>query len=305
MRELHLFDIGSFVHAGAVNTHSYIDGEPIKDADGYRCTHYQTGGIALILNKLAGIDMKATCLFCADRNPTVKKEMIRGYKSNRKHNITIEKQKKIIEIILENIGYDVLYKDGYEADDLIYSCVRKFKKDYDHIYIYTGDSDLYFLVDDTVSICASSSKAKDVTVDTYSSTKIGGVYMPYNTITYNKILAGDKSDCIPGLPDSCLSALNDITSNELLYPYMGDKDFVMGLVSNACPEAVKQVENVFPIEVEIADEYVPHNDMALMKEWGGLVKANRFTRIEKPKSEKVMQGMEELCLEHLYDEYDY
>ena len=304
MRELHIFDIGSFVHAGAVNTHSSIDDEPIKEADGYRSVRYMTGGIALILNALAGIPSTTTadCVFCADRNPTIKKLMIPGYKGNRKHPIGIEKQKKIIEIVLENIGYTVLYKDGYEADDFIYSVVKKFKDSYDHMYIYTGDSDLYFLVSDTVTIRPSSSRAKLVTRDNYSDITVGGVHVPYNAITYNKILGGDKSDCIPPLPDDCIQALAGLTTNELFYPNMGDRDFLHTMVKQICPAAAQQVLNVFPLDVDIPEELEQRQDATLLKEWGGLVKANRYKRLEEPSSDSVKKAIEEMRYEHLYDE---
>ena len=63
---------------------------------------------------------------------------------------------------------------GYEADDIIYSAVKKYYDRYDKIHIYTGDSDMAFLIDEKVDICPASSRAKHITRDNYEEIAIRG-----------------------------------------------------------------------------------------------------------------------------------
>lgn len=301
MRVLHIFDIGSFVHAGAVNTHSFIEGPLLKGADGYRSVTIQTGGVAQILNTLADIDPEETCVFCADRRPTMKQGMLPTYKENRQHRRNIENQKEIIEIILKDCGYDVLYEEGYEADDFIYSLVLKFKESYDAIHIYTGDSDLYFLVSENVDIHPSNSRAKMVNMENYAYTVSSKTSMPYNVVTYNKIVGGDRSDCIPALSKEAQATLSGIANASHLYKFFGDKEFLLSVAEGVHPDFRKQVELVFPLSVNVPKELTNHSDWKKARTWGGIVRAKRFTRVSRiPPEHQVV--IDEIIARQLYED---
>lgn len=118
------------------------------------------------------------------------------------------------ESILRQSGVSVFSKQGYEADDLIYACVKQAKKQYPGmpIDIVTNDADLLPLVDETVSVFLRSKKgtyAEDpkiekskyiqVTPRNYSDVVMGlsaysGFAIPYNSILLYKLLRGDPSD---------------------------------------------------------------------------------------------------------------
>lgn len=248
---LHLFDVSPFIHAGKVNKYSKLE-QLINDGTTWRTQVTPTGGISLLFNTLYSVVGTGDCVFCCDRNPTIKKDMLSSYKGNRDHARDVEVQKAVAEYILQACNCTVLARAGYEADDLIYTLVKKHYKEYDKIYIYTGDSDLYFLVDAKVSIKPSSSRAKEVTLENYNKVleKKGAVY---NTLTVQKILKGDVSDCIPALPKEQQKVLANYLYDAQLVHMLGDKDFVMSWVKHICPEAAPQVDLVFPLMVDFTD----------------------------------------------------
>ena len=118
------------------------------------------------------------------------------------------------ENILRRAGVSVFSQNGYEADDLIYACVKRAKVKYPDypIDIITNDADLLPLVDERVSVFLRSkvgtyAESKDIeknhyiqvtpenfqdTVEHLSAFK--GFSMPYNTVLLYKLLRGDSSD---------------------------------------------------------------------------------------------------------------
>ena len=246
---LYIFDVSPFVHAGAVNKRSFLN--TLVDV-GVRCVEQRTpcGGISLVMNSIALIENTGDFVFCCDRNPTIKKEMLQGYKGTREHRREIEVEKGVAEYILRLCGATVLAYDGYEADDIIYTLVRKLHDRYKHIYIYTGDSDMYFLVDDKVSIRAHSSRGKDVNIGNYSTVIKKDKNIPYNSTTIAKIICGDTSDCIPGVPVADRSRLLQYFYNPVLLPHLGDKKIVKYHMGIVAPQYENQVDIVFPLEID-------------------------------------------------------
>lgn len=301
MRVLNIFDIGSFVHAGAVNTHSFIEGPVIQDSDGYRAIEIRTGGVAQIFNTLADINHEEICVFCADRRPTIKQGMLPTYKYNREHKRDIENQKEIIEVLLKDCGFEVLAEEGYEADDLIYSLVMKFKNDFDLIRVYTGDSDLYLLVCDNVEIMPSNSRAKHVTKDNYEYTVSSKGAIPYNCVTWNKIIGGDRSDCIPALSKEAQATVANVAQQGHLHKYFGDRSFLEAIAKNAHPDFSKQVDLVYPLLTDVPEELYNTSNWEKVRTWGGITRSKRYARISNiPDTYQAV--IDELIARQLYED---
>lgn len=294
MKILRIFDTSTFVHAGSVNKYSFVSAKLVEEADGFVERRMYTGGASLLWNTL--YDVYGTCdlAFCCDRKPTIKQEMYSLYKSSRPHDIEKSKQKKICEYILKDCGLTVLADEGYEADDFIYSLVRDKKSEYDHIYIYTGDSDLYFLVSDNVTILPSSSRAKMVTRDNYTYTAgKKDTYTPYNALTFYKILAGDKTDDIPPLDPEKSYLLRSVFDNDTYYPVMGSKEAMTFTLSRFGDDVRAQCELVFPLDVRVPEEFSA-GDKIRIAEWGHAIK-NKLWRHNGPISPHVKQCIEEMA----------
>ena len=119
-----------------------------------------------------------------------------------------------VERILRAAGVSCFAVPNYEADDLIYACVKRAKEKYPGlpIDVITNDADMLPLVDDTVSVFLRSKKGTfaedksiekphyiqvtprnfEAIVENLSAYK--GFKIPYNTLLLHKLLRGDISD---------------------------------------------------------------------------------------------------------------
>lgn len=123
--------------------------------------------------------------------------------------------------MLTRAGIFCVKRHNYEADDLIFACIKKAKQQYPGmpIDIMTNDADLLPLVDDTVSVFLRSKKGTyaeseeyermhyvQVTPRTYQKfvedlSSYKKFLIPYNTLLLHKILRGDSSDNISSIKD--------------------------------------------------------------------------------------------------------
>lgn len=274
-RILRVFDLSSYCHAGNVNKRAFFDGPIVELASGYTQRNVPAGGVSLLFNQLYYYMGECDMVFCADRNPTVKKGMYPQYKESRARARDVEIQKEVMERVLALCGFTVLYEEGYEADDFIYSVVTKVKDQYDHVYIHTGDSDLYFLVSDNVSIAKTHSRTKEVTMENYSYMFKKGKFTPYNMITFMKVLNGDTSDDIPAMPVEKAQPLLDMFDSDFYRVRMGDKNFMRASVEFAAPWALPQFDLVYPLDTPVPEE-LGYGDKQLVREFGYAMKNKLF-----------------------------
>lgn len=144
------------------------------------------------------------------------------YKGDReKKSDRFYKSIEMTQDMLTRAGIFCVKRHNYEADDLIFACVKKAKQQYPGmpIDIMTNDADLLPLVDDTVSVFLRSKTGTyadseeyerahyvQVTPRTYQKFVEGlssykKFLIPYNTLLLHKILRGDSSDNIKSIKD--------------------------------------------------------------------------------------------------------
>lgn len=300
MRVLNIFDLGSFIHAGAWNTHAYIEDEPIAGADGYRSCRIPCGGVAQVIRTVRESGTDATYVMVADRNPTIKKGMYPDYKAQREHKRNIEIQKELTEFILADCGFTVLAAEGYEADDIIYSLVTKFKGAYDQVNVFTGDSDLYFLVDKNVSIRKSSSRAKDVDINNFEEATKN--HLPYNTITLSKIINGDTSDNIAGLSKEVRAKIRALPKEPAFLATLGKKEVLMSLGYAYGQEYIDQLNLIYPLTVEVPNELIPQVDYRRMTAWGKTIHCSAFGTSYSTVPEILRASVDEIIARGLYED---
>ena len=167
--------------------------------------HFTNGiyGFLNILQKLidnvnpdgvvAAFDLKA---------PTFRHKIYDAYKAGR-HAMPEElaEQMPVIKEILQLMGYTVLEREGYEADDIIGTLARAARESGNKCYIATGDRDSLQLVGDGVEVLLAATKMGRPEVIEYNEAaiaeKYGGI-TPRQLIEV-KALMGDSSDNIPGV----------------------------------------------------------------------------------------------------------
>lgn len=266
-KNLHVVDISPCVYAGSFNTRSFIQGGVVNTSSGYRERNIPTGGASMLFNILGQYMGTGDIVFVADRQPTVKYELDPQYKQTRTHPHNVMIGKSVAECILKDCGFVVQYKDGYEADDIIYSIVHARRHAYEHVYVHTGDSDLYCLVSDTTSILPTSSKAKSVNMANYNYACRANGDTPYNTVVFQKFLRGDASKGILSLPKELQRQVCALFCTSQFLPFLGDTVFVLSLMRRYFPELHTRARLFYPIHVPEAWDIVQDINALRIKEW--------------------------------------
>ena len=138
-----------------------------------------------------------------------------GYKATRKPMAEeLAAQIPVLKDLLQKMGIKILFKEGFEADDIIGTLAKRFSLD---TIIVTGDRDCLQLVDDTTTVFWTKRGVTDVVKYTPETLLKNDGFTPEQIIEY-KGLAGDSSDNIPGA-----SGVGPKTATDLLTAY-GDID---------------------------------------------------------------------------------
>ena len=155
--------------------------------------------------------------------PTFRHKMYDGYKAGR-HPAPEEliEQFAPLKELLTSLGYTVVEKEGYEADDILGTLSRACKKD-DFCYIATGDRDSLQLVADNVKVLLTTTKMGQTVTTDYDTAKICEDYKvkdPLQLIDI-KAIQGDSSDNIPGVagigPKGAVELISKYGSIEYIY----------------------------------------------------------------------------------------
>lgn len=148
------------------------------------------------------------------KGPTFRHIQFKEYKAKRvKAPEDFYKQIEIIKEILKAFDILILEKEGFEADDLIATIVKKFEKEDIEIIILTGDLDTLQLVSEKVSVYTFKKGFEDLIIYTPKKIKERFNLEPKQLIDF-KALKGDPSDNIPGVP-----SIGEKTAQELILKY--------------------------------------------------------------------------------------
>lgn len=183
------------------------------------------GFFAIIIQVLTKY-MPDTVFFTFDtKEKTFRHKLYPEYKATRKKtDKELVEQFKVIKKILTQINFNIIEKDGYEADDIIGTLARMKKlAGYEKIII-TGDNDLLQLINDEVKVFLSGSTfQKSVLYDAKTAEKKLGLAVD-QLIEY-KALRGDISDNIPGV-----KGIGEVSAKKLLGRYKNIEDIFSNLV---------------------------------------------------------------------------
>jgi DNA polymerase I len=115
--------------------------------------------------------------------------------------------------LAEAFGFTNIKVDGYEADDVIGSLVRRAREQGIRVMVVSGDRDVYQVVEDGVRVMTTSRGVTDTKV--YDREGVIERYgVPPELVTDLIGLKGDTSDNIPGVP-----GIGDKTAAQLLQEY--------------------------------------------------------------------------------------
>ena len=219
---------------------------------------YQPDGVAV------AFDVKA---------PTFRHEMFDAYKGTRKPAPSeLIEQFPTLKELLGYLGFTVVEKPGYEADDILGTLSNACGKD-DFCYIATGDRDSLQLVRDNVNVLLATTKMGKSTTVKYDVAKINEVYgvTPEQLIDI-KAIQGDTSDNIPGVAGigekGAAELIQKFGSIENIYDNIADLDIKPGMKAKL--EASK--ENAYlskklgticleaPVDTELSSYFIKEAD---------------------------------------------
>ena len=134
--------------------------------------------------------------------PTFRHKMYSDYKSNRKKMPEeLAQQIPILKELLTAMGYKLVSKEGYEADDILGTFASYCEKNGHKCVIATGDTDSLQLVSENVTVRIAKTKMGKPEAVIYDMKRVKNEFdvLPTRLIDI-KALKGDKSDNIPGIP---------------------------------------------------------------------------------------------------------
>lgn len=168
------------------------------------------------------------------KEPTFRHKMYDGYKAGR-HGMPPElaSQMPVLKELLGCLGYTIVEKAGYEADDILGTLSAHVTGD-DKCFIATGDRDSLQLVSDNTTVLLASTKMGKAVTVRYDREKLMEDYgvEPKQMIEI-KALMGDSSDNIPGVAGVGQKTAGDLIkrfgSIDYIYSHLDEIDIKKGV----------------------------------------------------------------------------
>lgn len=181
------------------------------------------GFLTMLLKIQEDVTPDAVAIAFDLKAPTFRHKAYEGYKSNRKGMPEeLHQQLQPLKDLLTLLGYTIITKEGYEADDILGTLSHTCKVNGDECVLATGDRDSLQLINDKVTVRLASTKGGKANAILYDEKKIMEDYgvTPRQLIEI-KAIQGDSSDCIPGVPGIGPKGAGDLIQrfNNLDYIY--------------------------------------------------------------------------------------
>lgn len=153
--------------------------------------------------------------------PTFRHEMYAEYKSTRKSMPEeLKEQVPVIQELLRSMEIPVILQDGFEADDILGTLVKKAENEGKKVTLVSGDKDLLQLASDTIKINILKPKKGGSEIEEYYAKDVVEKYgITPSQIIDLKGLMGDTSDNIPGV-----SGVGEKTAVKILSAFSSIED---------------------------------------------------------------------------------
>ena len=272
MSTLRLLDASQYISAGAhTKSNQYFLCGDLKMIDGrFEENTMPTSGVVYLLEAISEMLNEEDCdvVVCFDDKPTIKRGIFEEkllpigygrYKGNRPPKpIDIEPQRELAYEIVKHIGLNAVKVKGVEADDCIASIVKYYKDSYSKVVIHTKDSDLYYLVDNTVEVQPLNRYGKSgkyVNRANWENTVNNDYVVNYNMLTLLKMEQGEHGDNIPRVNKTVMQNIYNCIPKDM-YPKLGDNELLRKFVelgSGNCPTTMAIFDLITPIIVDQSD----------------------------------------------------
>ncbi len=220
------------IDGNSILNRAYYGVRLLSTKDG-RFTNGIYGFLNIFLSLLSTYEPDSVAIAFDLKAPTFRHKMYSDYKAGRKPapRELVEQFAPLKELLI-TLGYTVVEKEGYEADDILGTLSASCKEN-DFCYIATGDRDSLQLVKENVNVVLASTKAGQPVSTVYDIAKIKEEYLvtPKQLIDI-KAIQGDTSDNIPGVagigPKGAIDLISKYESIENLYENLENLDIKAG-----------------------------------------------------------------------------
>ncbi|MGN0462547.1 MAG: DNA polymerase I [Ruminococcus sp.] len=209
------------VDGNSILNRAFYGIRPLTTKDG-QFTNAIYGFLTMLLKIQEDVTPDAVAIAFDLKAPTFRHKAYDGYKSNRKGMPEeLHQQLQPLKDLLTLLGYKLVTKEGYEADDILGTLSNSCAEKGDECVLATGDRDSLQLVNDKVTVRLASTKGGKANAILYDKDKIMEDYgvTPRQLIEI-KAIQGDSSDCIPGVP-----GIGPKGAGELIQKY-GNLDYI-------------------------------------------------------------------------------
>ncbi len=220
------------IDGNSILNRAYYGVRLLSTKDG-RFTNGIYGFLNIFLSLLSTYEPDSVAIAFDLKAPTFRHKMYSDYKAGRKPAPReLVEQFAPLKELLTTLGYAVVEKEGYEADDILGTLSASCKAD-DFCYIATGDRDSLQLVKENVNVVLASTKAGQPVSTVYDIEKIKEEYLvtPKQLIDI-KAIQGDSSDNIPGVagigPKGAIDLISKYESIENIYDNLEILDIKAG-----------------------------------------------------------------------------
>ncbi len=166
--------------------------------------------------------------------PTFRHQLYADYKAGRKGMPEeLAQQLPVLKELLDLLGYSIVVREGYEADDILGTLAKQSPKG-TQVYLATGDRDSFQLVDEQISVLYTATKMGRPQTVCYDPERILAEYRvtPPQLLDI-KALMGDSSDNIPGVAGIGQKTAGDLISRfgsvDALYEQLDALDIKPGV----------------------------------------------------------------------------
>ncbi len=220
------------IDGNSILNRAYYGVRLLSTKDG-RFTNGIYGFLNIFLSLLSNYEPDSVAIAFDLKAPTFRHKMYSEYKAGRKPAPReLVEQFAPLKELLTALGYTVVEKEGYEADDILGTLSASCKEG-DFCYIATGDRDSLQLVSENVNVVLASTKAGQPVSTLYDIEKIKEEYKvtPKQLIDV-KAIQGDSSDNIPGVqgigPKGAIDLISQFGSIENIYENLQNLDIKAG-----------------------------------------------------------------------------
>ena len=185
------------VDGNSILNRAFYGIRPLTTKDGF-CTNALYGMVTMISRQAEALSPDYCAVAFDLKAPTFRHGMYDAYKAGRRPMPEeLAMQLPVAKELMTSLGYTVLEREGYEADDILGTLASMCEDADCEAYLLTGDRDSLQLISDHVHVLlATNTETVDMNEERFFE-KYGVKSSQFVDV---KALMGDSSDNIPGVP---------------------------------------------------------------------------------------------------------